>query len=68
MRKRLVALQAIAILIAVFQYGMKAVGENEGGYSHRILSNIFYPYLARYMQHKVVLYPVMVATPISTTA
>ena len=59
MRKRLVALQALAVLIAVFQYGMKAEGENEGGYSSRILSNIFYPYLARYMQDKVVWYQVM---------
>ena len=59
MRKRLVALQALAVLIAVFQYGMKAEGEDEGGYSNRILSNVFYPYLARYMQHKVVLYQVM---------
>jgi len=40
--KRLVLLQAVAILIAVFQYGMRAAGQDEGRNSNRILSN---PYL-----------------------
>ena len=39
MRKRLVLLQALAVLIATFQYGMRAAGQDEGGYSNRILSN-----------------------------
>jgi len=45
MRKRLVLLQALAILFAVFQYGMRAAGQEEGGHSNRILSSIFHPYL-----------------------
>jgi len=45
MRKRLVVLQALAILFAVFQYGMGAAGQEEGGNSNRILSTIFHPYL-----------------------
>jgi len=45
MRKRLVVLQALAILFAVFRYGMRAAGQEEGGYSNKILSRIFYPYL-----------------------
>ena len=59
MRKRLVLLQALAILIAVFQYGLRATGQDEGRNSSRILSNIFYPYLtARYVRvlSSVVLY------------
>jgi len=40
--KRLVLLQAVAILIAVFQYGMRAAGQEEGRNSNRILNN---PYL-----------------------
>ena len=45
MRKRLVVLQALAILLAVFQYGMRAAGQEEGGNSNNILSSIFQPYL-----------------------
>ena len=45
MRKRLVVLQALAILLAVFQYGMRAAGQEEGGHSGRILSSVFQPYL-----------------------
>ena len=53
MRKRLVLLQALAILMAVFQYGVRAAGQDEGRYSPRSLSTIFYPYLstARYVQN-----------------
>ena len=57
MRKRLVLLQALAILVAVFQYDTRAAGQDEGGYSNRILSNIFYPCLAARYIH--VLYQVM---------
>ena len=50
MRKRLVVLQALAILFTVFQYGMRAAGQEEGGYSNEILSSVFSPYLmARYV-------------------
>jgi len=45
MKKRLVLLQALAILLAVFQYGMRAAGQEEGGNSNRILSSVFHPYL-----------------------
>ena len=45
MRKRLVLLQALAVVIAVFQYGMRAAGPEEGGNSNMILSNVFHPYL-----------------------
>ena len=45
MRKKLALLQALAILITVFQYGMTAAGQDEGRYSNRILSSVFYPYL-----------------------
>ena len=45
MRKRLVLLQALAILFALFQYGMRAAGQEEGGNSDRILSSVFQPYL-----------------------
>ena len=49
MRKRFVLLQALAILIAVFQYGMTAAGQDEGITSSRIR---FYPYLtARYIKN-----------------
>ena len=49
MRKRLVLLQALAILIAMFQYDMRAAGQDEGRYSSRILCN---PCLtARYMYY-----------------
>ena len=61
MRKRLVLLQALAILIAVFQYDMRTAGQDEGGYSNRILSNIFYPCLAARYVH--VLYQVMYPLP-----
>ena len=44
-RKRLVLLQALAILIAVFQYGLKTAGQDEGGNPDRILSNAFHHYL-----------------------
>jgi len=45
MRKRFFLLQAVAILIAVFQYGMRAAGQDEGITSNKILSNVFHPYL-----------------------
>ena len=45
MRKRLVLLQALAILFAVFQYGMRAAGQEEGGNADRILGSVFQPYL-----------------------
>lgn len=48
----MVLLQAVAILIAVFQYGMEAAaaGEDVGRNSYKILSSAFYPYLtARYV-------------------
>ena len=47
MRKMLVLLQVLAILIAEFQHGMRAAGQDEGITSSRIR---FYPYLtARYV-------------------
>ena len=46
MKKRLVVLQSLAILFAVFQYGMRAAGQEEGGNADRILSSVFQPYLA----------------------
>ena len=60
MKKRLVLLQALAILFAVFQYGMRAAGQEEGGNSDRILSSVFHPSLiARYVRKQVeLLYPV----------
>ena len=45
MRKRLVVLQALTILFAVFQYGMRAAGQEDGGNADRILSSVFQPYL-----------------------
>jgi len=45
MRKRLVLLQVLAILFAMFQYGMRAAGQEEGGNADRILSSVFQPYL-----------------------
>ena len=45
MKKRLVLLQVLAILFAVFQYGMRAAGQDEGGNSNKILSSVFQPYL-----------------------
>jgi len=58
MRKKLVLLQVLAILIAVFQYGMRAAGRDEGITSSRIR---FYPYLtARYVT-------IVCPTHISTT-
>ena len=58
MRKKLVILQVLAILIAVFQYGMRAAAQDEGITSSRIR---FYPYLtARYVKN--------FGVPISRTA
>ena len=58
MRKKLVLLQVLAILIAEFQYGMRAAGQDEGITSSRIR---FYPYLtARYVSN--------FGVPISKTA
>ena len=58
MRKRFVLLQVLAILIAMFQYGMRAAGQDEGITSSRIR---FYPYLtARYVSN--------FGVPISKTA
>ena len=66
MRKKFVLLQILAILIAEFQNGVRAAGQDEGITSSRIH---FYPYLtARYVNHQVELYQVMCPTPISTTA
>jgi len=49
MRKTLILLQVLALLIAVFQYGMRAAGQDEGITSSRIH---FYPYLtARYIKN-----------------
>jgi len=45
MRKSFILLQALAILIAVFQYGRGAAGQDEGITSNKILSNVFHPYL-----------------------
>ena len=45
MRKRLVLLQALAILLAMFQYGMRAAEQVEGRDFNRILSHDFHPYL-----------------------
>jgi len=62
MKKRLVLLQALAILMAMFQYGMKATEWDEGRNSNRILSN---PYLTvRYAKNPLESGDV----PISTTA
>ena len=59
--KRLVLLQALAILIAVFQYGMRAAGQDEGRNSNRILSN---PYLTvRYAKNPLELYQVICQSP-----
>ena len=44
-RKRLALLQTLAILIAVFQYGMRIAGQDEGRNSNRILHTVFHPYL-----------------------
>jgi len=57
MRKRLVLLQALAILMAMFQYGMKAAEQDEERNSNRILSN---PYLTvRYAKNLLEFYHVM---------
>ena len=45
MRKRLALLQSLAVLMAVFQYGQRATGQEKGGDSNRILSNFFLPSL-----------------------
>ena len=45
MKKRLVLLQALAILLAMFQFGMRAAGQEEGRNADRILSSVFQPYL-----------------------
>ena len=45
MKKRLVVLQALAVLMAMFQYGMRATGQDEGRDSSEILSSVFPPYL-----------------------
>lgn len=53
MKRKFALLQSLAILSAVFQYGMRAAGEDEGRNSNRILFNVFYPYLtARYVKKK----------------
>ena len=60
--KRLFLLQAVAILIAVFQCCMRAAGQEEGRNSNRILNN---PYLTvRYAKNRLESGDV----PISTTA
>jgi len=62
MRKRLVLLQALSILMAMFQYGMKAAEWDEGRNSKMILSN---PYLTvRYAKNPLEFY---CDVPISTT-
>ena len=66
MRKKLVLLQVLAILIAVFHHGIRAAGQDEG---NKILSNIFYPYLAtRYVKNQVELYHMTCTSPIFTAA
>jgi len=46
MRKRLVLLQSLAILIAMFQCGTRATGQDQGKDFNRILSSVLQPYLA----------------------
>jgi len=54
MRKRLVLLQALAILFAMFQYGMRAAEQDDGRHSNTILSSVFHPSLiARYVRKKL---------------
>jgi len=46
MRKKLVLLQALAILIAMFQCGTRAAEQDQGKDFNRILSSVLQPYLA----------------------
>lgn len=65
MRKKFVLLLALAILITVFQ---RASLQDEGRNLHRIICNVFYPYLTvRYVKKKVKFYRVICQFPISTT-
>ena len=67
MKKRLVLLQALAILIAVFVYDTREVEQDERS-SNKIPSNNFYPHLkARYVNNQVELYQAMFPSPIFTT-
>ena len=60
----MVLLQALAVLFAVFQYGMRAARQEEGGNSNKILSSVFSPSLiaryvrCKYVRKEVELYPV----------
>ena len=66
MRKNLVLLQVLAILIAEFQYGMRAAGQDEGITSSRIR---FYPYLtARYVPISKTAWGLFKLIPITQTS
>ena len=67
MKKKLVVLQALAILFTVFQYGMRAAGREEGGNADRILSSIFQPYLtARLESVNFITHPVITGVLLMT--
>jgi len=54
MKKRLVLLQALAILIAVFKYDTREAGQDEERNSNKVLSNNFYHHLKyRYLRTKL---------------
>ena len=64
MKKRLVLLQALAILIAVFEYDMREAGQDEGRNLNKFLSNNLYLHLkARYVKNQVELYQAMFPLP-----
>jgi len=68
MKKRLVLLQALAILIAVFKYDTREAGQDEERNSNKVLSNNFYHHLKyRYVKNQVQLYQAMFPSPIFTT-
>jgi len=68
MKKKLVLLQALAILIAVFEYDTREAGQDEGRNSSKVLSNNFYHHLKdRYVKNQVELYQAMFPSPIFTT-
>ena len=68
MKKRLVLLQALAILIAVFKYDMREAGQDEGRNSNKFLSNNLYLHLkSRYVKNQVELYQALLPSPIFTT-
>ena len=64
MKKRLVLLQALAILIAVFEYDMREAGQDEGRNLNKFLSNNLYLHLkARYVKNQVESYQAMFPLP-----